>query len=144
MAALAPKVNGVWVLDKSKSDAMAPFLKEMGAPWIAQKAVDLLTPSWTITLEVAALTQLIVGLRTMTNVTKFGDQPSPYLMGDGSTATATVVLNGECIMLTVHHPAKGAVTTSCALEGEHLLSTISVKKKDGSLLSVKRYFKRKP
>ena len=143
VAALAPRINGRWTLDHKRSDKMAPLLKELGAPWIAQKAVDHLTPRWLIELTAEALHQTIEGLRTVKNVNTFGG-PSPYTMGDGKVAPATVELVDECLLLVVKHPERGDICTRFTLEGDAtLVAVMVVTRQDSTKLEVRRVFERK-
>ncbi len=50
-------LSGEFVLDKEKSDSIQPFLKEVGAPWIARKVSFDTTPTFLQTPLASALTR---------------------------------------------------------------------------------------
>ena len=144
---IATRLNGQWVLNHKASDKMAPFLKEVGVPWLVIKMVDSFTPEWTVALTPAAFRHdVLSGLRTTKNEVAFGEG-GPYTLGDGSIVPATVALKDGCVVL-VTRTAKGQVTTTYSVataEGGAavLTGTMAMTKADGSLLTVRRVFTRK-
>ena len=47
--ATAKDLAGVWKLDRDASDAVAPMLERMDAPWIARRMADSMSPTMTVT-----------------------------------------------------------------------------------------------
>ncbi len=110
--AIAPILNGSWVLKKSSSDSMVPFLKHMGAPWAAQQIADSATPTRTFELSSRGMidTQVTTGMTGRTQRQDWSWTEAPIAMAMGGTFQGFMTfVDGELVTKILH--SKGPVVT---------------------------------
>ena len=86
---------GTWVCDKSKSDALSPFLEALGVSWLSRKAMDAGGVTWEVVPAAGGYTH------TATNVG--GTKTTTYVLGaattvdgaDGNAYAVTPALQGD-------------------------------------------------
>ena len=125
---------------------MGPFLKAMGAPWIAQQMVGTVTPSWDLTLEAGGLTQHVTGgfMKQDPQRYVFGETKQ-VRMPDG-VHDATLRFDDERRLATVLHHPKGVVTTTLVVvNASELHATMAMTPTSGgaALVTARRVFERR-
>ena len=110
---IAPLLNGSWVLKKSSSDSMIPFLKHMGAPWAAQQIADSATPTRTFELTSRGMvdTQVTAGMMGRTQRQEWFWTEAPMVMAMGGTYPGFVSLVAEGQLVTKILHSKGPIIT---------------------------------
>lgn len=112
----APDYTGDYVINKSKSDDFEPFLKAVGAPWIARKAAGAFTPTTTIRYPSA-------GKLSVTNASTFRTTTLEFDIGGGfvevdrmggakGRAKAELLDDGSLLITNLAETDDGLATTN--------------------------------
>jgi hypothetical protein len=148
--AIAPNLNGSWILNKSCSDSLVPFLKHMGVPWAIQQIAASAKPTRTFELTSRGMidTQVTTGLmgRTQRQEWSWTETPMSLPMGDNFPGFISFDAEGRLVTKILH--AKGPVITiidSITQNGSEATLILRMIAFDGGgneVVSVRRVFNR--
>jgi hypothetical protein len=117
--------NGKWKLDNSRSEKIGAFIKEMGAPWIAQKAADSASPVLRVTVTADGLELKNYGLIGSTKNFYALGAPSTHTAMDGSKCPASLAAGPGAGVLTLKlSHARGDIEQVFSREGADLVFVI--------------------
>lgn len=125
LAAFAPRVTGVWLLDKAASDPMAPLLKEMGVPWLMHKVIDAMRPSTELRLSGRVFSVTMTQGVKITNQLEIG-VPGTYKGGDGVGHPASLMWDGHALTIDTTRSSHTSTRSRYAIDGHgRLILTVS-------------------
>jgi hypothetical protein len=150
LESVAAAMNGSWLLDKSRSDPVGPFLKFLGLPWALQKLADSATPNRTFQLSSSGMidTQVTSGLLGRTQRQEWFWSETPMTLPVGGTFPAFLTFHTDGRLVTKIAHAKGTILTvfeAVVSEGTHLvlsLRMICVDNSGQEVVNAKRVFTR--
>lgn len=138
-------LNGKWKLENSASDEIGPFLKEMGAPWIAQKAANSASPTIRLTVTLSGKQGLEVknyGLLMSSKHFYALGEASTHVAQDGSKCPARLELNPDgSLSVSISH-ARGDILQSYMRVGEDMHCVIALSRGGVEVLRMRRVNKR--
>lgn len=86
------RLDGTWILDKTVSDSMDPFLAEVGVPWLVRKGITSFGATLKLTMsedKTAIDFAMTTAMRTNENRIKPG-KGMPWVRGDGTKMQADI------------------------------------------------------
>lgn len=143
-------MSGSWLLDKSASDSLAPFVKHLGAPWALQQLADTAVPTRTFTFSAVGVadTQVTTGLmgRTQRQEWFWREAPMPLPIGGSFPSFATFSPDGR-LAYRIAHPKGPIITVFDAVKRDGTRATLTLQtmcfdKDQRKLLTMRRVFTR--
>ena len=134
---------GTWVCDKSKSDALSPFLEALGVSWLSRKAMDAGGVTWEIAPTAGGYNH------TVTNVG--GTKMTAYALGgvtnvdgaDGNAYAVTPALQADGSLLVAAVGAKKKFDAVWRLDAGMLVVVTTILDAKGATVTVTRRYNKK-
>lgn len=135
-------LSNKWILDKAASDDIAPFLKEMGAPWLIVKAAASATPQLRLALTAASLEVKTYALLSTLKNEYFFSSESTHKAMDGSVSPARASLGPGCVRVSISHARGEIAQTFELLPSGEMLMTIVLSRGGAEVLRLRRVHKK--
>ena len=135
---------GTWVCDKSKSDALSPFLEALGVSWLSRKAMDAGGVTWEVSPTGATSYN-----HTVTNVG--GTKTTAYALGaatnvdgaDGNAYAVTPALQADGSLLVAAVGAKKTFDAVWRIDAGMLVVVTTILDAKGATVTVTRRYNKK-